>query len=171
MKWKNDCCRALALLVVIFMGGCQSIKVDSEPASSFSSSRFVPSEPACKRLITQGVTLPLDMYHAGVCYEQGLGVTRSDREASNYYMKAARWGVPEAVRALGRKGIPVPEPDLLRRQQKTEGEINSLHEAERRRRLEQEKARALRDSYWSTYPCYGHHCWPYHHRCRRGWCY
>ncbi len=156
----------LLFFITLLLVACQPVRVDSEPVSFLGSARFVVSDSSCMKLLARGALLPLDMYYAGSCYEQGHGVGYSAEKAEEYYITAARWGVPEAIRALERLGKPIPDPDLLKRQIETGDEINRQHQNARKNQLEQEKARAIRDSYWLSPPCYGYHCWPRYHRCR-----
>ena len=55
----------------------------------------------------------------GECYEHGWGELPQDREAAvNYYEQGARWGNRDAIDALKRLGVDVPEPDLLHEEHK-----------------------------------------------------
>jgi TPR repeat protein len=44
-------------------------------------------------------------YNLGVCYAQGLGVTRDDEQAVYWVMKAADQGFQDAINALQSAGI------------------------------------------------------------------
>ncbi|WP_263080187.1 hypothetical protein [Endozoicomonas sp. Mp262] len=157
------------LALTLLLTGCHSVMVDREPVNSLGSSSFVINELSCQKLLSTGALLPLDIYYTGRCYELGVGMAQSSQQAEHYYVTAARWGVPEAVQALQRMGIPVPEPDLLKRQNKVGEDINQLHENKRQNQLEQERIK--RPQYLLRPSCHGLHCWPHYHSCRHGWCY
>ena len=114
MKFQYICAGS----VLLALSGCTPVQVDTQPKQSLGGSRFVVSMTSCSQIINSRSVLPLDIYHTGVCYEQGVAVPASATQAAEYYYEAARWSVPEARTALGRLGRPVPAADLQKQQER-----------------------------------------------------
>ena len=119
MRCLNFCLLAMFLM----LAGCTSVQVDTQPKASLGSSRFQVSPTSCSQLIGSGAILPLDIYHTGVCYEQGQVGSASISKALRHYQEAARWGVPEAKEALERLGQPVPPAELQKQQERQSEQI------------------------------------------------
>lgn len=109
------------LAVFLMISGCTPVHVDAQPRESLASSRFYVSPTSCAQIISSRSILPLDIYHSGICYEQGVSVPASTPKAIEYYQEAARWGVPEAKVALERLGQSIPKAEL-QKQQKQRGD-------------------------------------------------
>ena len=119
-------------ILLLNLAGCTSVQVDTQPRESLASSRFYVSPTTCAQIINSRSILPLDLYHSGVCYEQGVAVPASTTKAIEYYQEAARWGVPEAKVALERLGQPVPKAELQKQQEYRGDQIeNSRHGSSR----------------------------------------
>ncbi|MGI9274508.1 MAG: SEL1-like repeat protein [Endozoicomonas sp.] len=156
----------LLVALYLLLTGCQSVRTDGQPMEAgLFAPAFIPSVYSCNSLLQGRSQLPQDLYHTGLCYEHGLAVAPSLSEAVEHYSMAARWGIPEAVQALRRLGLLVPEADLLQRQEHLETEIKRQKSDAARQKLAEERLRLMREdrSYW-------HHPYPNRH-CRRGWCY
>lgn len=155
---------SVGLLLAVLMSGCSNnVRVDAEPVKpGVFSDGFVLSEVACQRVTGGAAELPMDQYHAGQCYESGVGMSVSMEQAFKHYTMAARWGIPEAQEALRRLGQPVPEADLQKRQQTMERQLHQQRRDQNQQRLEQERNDAIR---WHGY----YHAPYYHHyrRCRK----
>ena len=149
------------LMLTLLAGGCSNnVRVDAQsPALGVFGDGFTLSETACNRVTGGTAELPIDQYHAGLCYEQGVGVPVSMEQAFKSYTIAARWGIPEAQEALRRYGQPVPQADLLQRQQSMEQKLQQDRRNENLHKLEREHIDAIR---WHD---------DYYHRRRCRWCY
>lgn len=149
----------IVCLLVWGLSGCsQRVQIDAEPVAPMGGARFSATENACRALILSASVLPLDIYHMGLCYEQGLSVASSTAQAIALYQEAARWGVPEAKVALQRLHQPVPEAELRQRQEQIGNQIRRERDDSVYRQLEQERSRLLHDSRYRT-------------RCGLHWCY
>lgn len=149
---------SLCVLALTTLSGCQNITTDATPmGQGIYSVPFSVTEASCSQVLHGTSQLPIDLYHAGVCYEQGVGTTPSLAQAVDRYSMAARWGIPEATQALKRLNKPVPAADLLQRRIEQEKRLN-------KQRLDKEKNDAYKTR--GAYP-------PphYHHGCGRSWCY
>lgn len=155
------------LILIMLFGGCSNnVRVDAQPAApGVFGDGFSLSETSCHRVTGRTAELPIDQYHAGLCYEQGVGVPVSMGQAFKYYTMAARWGIPEAQEALRRHDQPVPQADMLQRQQGMEQKLQQDRRNENLQKLEREHIDAIR---WRDY-----HYAPYHYRHHRRchWCY
>ena len=152
----------IALLSMFALSGCQNVQTEANPTrSGLYSSPFSLSSDKCKTVVHGNSQLPVDLFHAGQCYEQGVGVKPSVDEAVELYSMAARWGIPEAGQALTRLGKPVPPADLLKRRDDFEEQINQ-------QRLDKEKLNIYKNR--DHYPSSHYH---FHGRryCGRYWCY
>lgn len=158
------------LILTMLVAGCSNnVRVDAQPsAPGVFGDGFSLSETSCHRVTGGTAELPIDQYHAGRCYEQGVGVPASMEQAFKYYTMAARWGIPEAQEALRRFGQPVPQADMLQRQQGMEQKLQQDRRNENLQKLEREHIDAIR---WRGYHApYHYHHRRYHHR-RCHWCY
>ncbi|WOG26111.1 hypothetical protein [Endozoicomonas sp. 8E] len=123
----------LCVLALTALSGCQNITTEATPMRpGFYSAPFSVSAASCSQVLHGSSQLPIDLYHAGVCFEQGVGTTASLAQAVERYSMAARWGIPEAAQALRRLHKPVPAPDLLQRRTEQERHLN-------KQRLDEEK--------------------------------
>ena len=126
----------VGLLALTLITGCTGpVRVDGQPQMSMGSSRFVISSASCHQLISRASILPLDIYHMGECYEQGVAVSLSVDQAIKHYQEAARWGVPEAKTALERLNQPVPSADLQKQQEKRSRQMQQDPRDENRIRI------------------------------------
>ena len=159
-----------ALSLFLAVAGCQSVRTDAQPASpGLFATTYIASENSCRYLMLGKSQLPLDLYHGGICYEQGLGVQQSLEKAVDNYSMAARWGIPEAGQALKRLGRDIPEADLMARQKELEIDLNRQRAESLRNHLDEERLQLIREGRGYGYPgCFHSHC--YRH-CRHGWCY
>lgn len=120
-------------LAITALSGCQNITTEATPMRpGFYSAPFTVSAAGCSEVLHGSSQLPIDLFHAGVCYEQGVGTKTSLAQAVEHYSMAARWGIPEATQALKRLNKPVPAPDLLQRRTEQEQRLN-------KQRLDEEK--------------------------------
>ncbi|WP_062265711.1 SEL1-like repeat protein [Endozoicomonas arenosclerae] len=148
----------LSALVVTVLSGCQTVTTEATPMRpGLYSTPFSLSPAGCSKVLHGSSQLPIDLYHAGVCYEQGIGTPASTAQAVESYTMAARWGIPEAMQALKRLDKPVPDADLLKRRTEQENQLN-------KQRLDKEKLDVYKSR--GSYPA-PH----YHYHCGRTWCY
>ncbi|MGI9281322.1 MAG: hypothetical protein ACR2PX_17070 [Endozoicomonas sp.] len=149
---------SLCVLSLIVLSGCQNVATEATPMRpGLYSAPFSLSPAGCSQVLHGSSQLPIDLYHAGVCYEQGMGTPTSLTQAVENYSMAARWGIPEATQALKRLNKPVPVADLLQRRTEQEELLN-------KQRLDKEKIDAYKSR--GSYPA-PH----YHNHCGRSWCY
>ncbi|AMO57093.1 hypothetical protein GZ77_00725 [Endozoicomonas montiporae] len=155
---------ALCLLMMIVSGCSNTVRVDAQPMSpGVFGDGFTLSAASCGRVTGGAAELPIDQYHSGRCYEMGVGVPVSMEQAFQHYTMAARWGIPEAQEALKRFGQPVPQADMLQRQQGMEQKLQQDRRNDYLQKLERERVDAIR---WHGYyhPPYYHY---HHRRCHR----
>lgn len=119
-------------IIILILSGCTPVRIDTQPTQPLASSRFFVSPASCAQIINSRSILPLDIYHAGLCYEQGVAVPASTPKAVEHYQEAARWGVPEAKAALERLGQAVPKAELQKQQERRGEQIEDNRHGTRR---------------------------------------
>ncbi|KEQ16697.1 SEL1-like repeat protein [Endozoicomonas numazuensis] len=136
-------------LALVALSGCQHVTTEATPVRpGLYSAPFSLSSAGCSQVLHGSSQLPIDLYHAGVCYEQGVGTPASLAQAVENYSMAARWGIPEAVQALRRLDKPAPAADLLQRRIEQEEQLN-------KQRLDKEKIDAYKSR--GAYPAPHYH--------------
>lgn len=113
----------MCLAMLLGLAGCAEESARDLVRKEKAAGQYWQSCDLAKHSVRSDRSLLVDI---GQCYEHGWGELTKDREAAvNYYEQGARWGIPEAITALQRLGVRVPEEDLLHEEHKHLDEMRS----------------------------------------------